>query len=726
MRGLPSFLLSLALVSVLVNKVVLCLEFLNFCSLSTYFWLPSVFFSDLLFLGIVYYGLQCSKHSSLFIILMIAVVFTALVVSVQVTAALGYRKTVPWNLSVWMFAEWDHFRMMMRAKASEAYIQVWMVALLQVIWTFLLTMWLSRRQKPALPHVHVAQRSPRSLTRMSRYIKPTALFLVYLLLVLTVRPDTPYQNLSKTPCFAVPIEILKGVKDYHGHKHHYAVEGATTVQRAPTKVSNITTGFEPLNVVLIFLESVRADIMPFDGSTRWAKRFVPSQVRDDITPFYSNFVTSEDTLYIPLIKTASGLTHKSLLSTLCSMHALPIQGTVEPFYSLYHACLPQLLAQYNYSSIFAQPQTEEFEHQRDLIQRIGYPTFFGKESYENMTQPSDEFRTNHTANYFGYEDNVMLPVLMKWVEQQTGPFFLSYLCGITHDPHNIPSAMDWKSRRYSSDEKVNGYLNTVNYMDHWLKALYADFEKRNLLNSTLFVILGDHGGTFYDRNSDFGAFDVKYEEAMNVGVSFHSKSRRWKQLLEAGRPNVANGNYSSIDVVPTVLEILGIGNESLRDGKHNGSWVDGRSMLHPSGQRLRLSIPNPGYTMVLRDRSFVLVRRLYDTPEAFDVSVDPEQKNPLFIAPGGKVQKGEADLASWGEKAVLFLQYLESDLQVSYGAGQRCQNCTLSLLLSLESLDEWDPEMAVRATYPPFSGDDYDQQWEEEDQNVESEYNNER
>jgi hypothetical protein len=38
---------------------------------------------------------------------------------------------------------------------------------------------------------------------------------------------------------------------------------------------------EPLNVVLNFLESIRADIMPVDGSTPWAQRFVPDPKRVD-------------------------------------------------------------------------------------------------------------------------------------------------------------------------------------------------------------------------------------------------------------------------------------------------------------------------------------------------------------------------------------------------------------------------------------------------------------
>jgi hypothetical protein len=183
--------------------------------------------------------------------------------------------------------------------------------------------------------------------------------------------------------------------------------------------------------------------------------------------------------------------------------------------------------------------------------------------------------------------------------------------------------------------------------------------------------------------------------------------------------------YSSIDVMPTILQVLGIGSSALRNGQYNNSVVDGRSILARSGQRLRLSIPNPGYSMVLRDRSYVLVRRLYDTPEAFDLKVDPLQKHPLYIQPGMSAVAAsntttnvtdEQYLTNWGIKAVSFLEYVDQDLHYSYRIGQRCQNCTLTHLLSLETLDEWSPDMATdRRYHDTMFGDDayyYQEQWD--------------
>jgi hypothetical protein len=749
---LRRLLFCLAGVSVVLNKFALCLDFMNHYSIITYFWLPSVFIYDVAFLGVVYGGFFFRTPCRVLVVLFttILVLFTAIVVAFQVTALVGFHgATIPWNLSFWAIMEWAHFKILVKAKSTEAWLQVWMVALIQVLWTLILTFMFLRIN--FLSSLVVAFRSTDSVdgtrTRNSRNGKrPSArlwcslVLLCYMSLVLTVRPQEPYQKLSQTPCFSVPVEILKGIHDYRMHvkmttKHQHDRSGFQHQQKVLPKTTlddDNKTDFEPLNVIILFMESVRADMMPFDPSTEWARRFVPDpDVWQKITPFYSNYTKYNDTLFIPEIKSASGLTHKSLLSTLCSMHALVIQGTVEPFENLYHECMPQILAQhhYNYTSIFAQPQTENFEHQPELIRKMGFDTFFGKESYDSMTQPSDDFVKRHTANYFGYEDNIMLPILLNWMNQQRQqPFLLSYLCGITHDPHNIPPVINWTIRQYSPDERVNQYLNTVAYMDQWLQQFMSELEKQHLLESSLVVVLGDHGGSFYDRSySNFGAFDIKYEEAMNVGVSFFSRSERWRSMLKQRRANLVDdaqeNYYSSIDVVPTILQVLGIGSSALRNGQYNNSVVDGRSMLAPSGQRLRLSIPNPGYTMVLRDRSYVLIRRLYDTPEAFDLMVDPLQTHPLYIQPGmtavaanmTNATDGEY-LTSWGIKAVTFLEYVDQDLHYSYEIGQRCQNCTLTHLLSLETLDEWSPDMATSRRYhDSMFGDDayyYQEQWD--------------
>lgn len=90
------------------------------------------------------------------------------------------------------------------------------------------------------------------------------------------------------------------------------------------------------------------------------------------------------------------------------------------------------------------------------------------------------------------------------------------------------------------------------------------------MNSTLFVLTGDHGSNFANRNGLFTTANQYNEEMFDVGVTFHTKMRDWQRSS-----NFWSGplkNWSSIDIMPTILDLLGL----------QGSYkADGWSMINP-------------------------------------------------------------------------------------------------------------------------------------------------
>ena len=166
------------------------------------------------------------------------------------------------------------------------------------------------------------------------------------------------------------------------------------------------------------------------------------------------------------------------------------------------------------------------------MENIGFPQFFAQENFDQMYNTTPEFKDIHSTNYFGYDDDVFLKPMMDWVDKQRKketPFFLSYLTGVTHDPYNIPPRQTWYPKTFSNDGSANGYLNGIAYTDDFLRKLMSKFESRGLMDSTLFVFVGDHGGDFADRGPTFKTWSTPFEEAFNVGVSFHTKRQKWTQ-----------------------------------------------------------------------------------------------------------------------------------------------------------------------------------------------------
>jgi arylsulfatase A-like enzyme len=359
------------------------------------------------------------------------------------------------------------------------------------------------------------------------------------------------------------------------------------------------------------------------------------------------------------------------------------------------------------------------------MQKIGYPNIYSHETYTDMYHPTKEFMEDHRANYFGMEDSVHLPAVLDWVDDmknKTDPFFLTYLSGVTHDPYDMPPHWEGRKPQFSKDKKINGYLNAISYTDEFLKNVTQEFDKRNLTENTLFVLMGDHGFTAKQRTGSMTTFDVNFEEAFNVGVTFHTKNKKVAKRLRAAKAHVEKGKWVSIDVIPTILNILNLPNfqpptASNTKSKINSNsttssvplseFADGRSMLQPSGKRLQVSLSNPGDGMVLRDGDRLIVVPVNEVPEIFDMELDPGQLKPIPIDQSGVTDKRIKDHIKWGKKAAAFVDVLKNDILRAYKTGKRCTSvhkaCALELLASLESLDQWEGPSSKTMDQTTFS-----------------------
>ena len=102
--------------------------------------------------------------------------------------------------------------------------------------------------------------------------------MIYILAMFLLRPAA---NFSHTPIISVPYDIFfkGGIHDndetqigqpFTSHETKAQIKNFTQNSSAP-KIGN------PLNVVLIMLETMRYDMMPFDATTEWAKTFIPNE-----------------------------------------------------------------------------------------------------------------------------------------------------------------------------------------------------------------------------------------------------------------------------------------------------------------------------------------------------------------------------------------------------------------------------------------------------------------
>jgi len=714
---------------------------LNMASMENYHWILSIFLSDIIFLAVTYCILYClsmqkSPHgtnaANVFGGALCMLAF--LISSIEIQSLLSFKEAFPWHMMLDFIKQWENSRAFSKAAAKEeGFVPIWTVWGIQI----LLTTTLFKAAKNGL--------TASSRWWMKLNIKKMLgilLILVFLRIQVWIyRPGIPYDHFSHTPLMSVPRDLAPGffalwpVQSSLNTTVHLEEKKMTAQAHDPVLMSHEQGSAVPpiqhdsfsspskknINVVLLILESTRADLMPYANSTSWAKQNGLDKVSaKEVTPFFNNLVNDKYSLHIPHIKGGSGITIKALFNLFCSMHSLSTKLTYEHGSKFYHQCLPQVLKKAGYyHQLFAQSSKIVFDHEDEVIAKSGFNDTYSFESYlkENDVEEYSLKRhipksnktmwvDSHKTNPVTLEDDVFLDPVLRWVDNATasnttptigGPFFLSYLTGVTHWPYRNAPGADWEHKSFVRNRGLNNLLNAVAYEDRFISNVFLEFEKRNLMNSTLFVITGDHGANFLNRHRGFTTVNQYNEEMFDVGVTFHTQNKELAEELNKLSGTVRSKTWATIDIMPTILDLLGL----------QGSYkADGWSMMNPrrDGRRMTYSTSNPGTRMILRDGDFIIVapnkeeKARNTLAEVVDLSKDPDQHNPIFLEQVflnekafDKIDDSERYLVQWGVKARSFLEMFEEDLLEAHRNGQRCySNCSLSLLDSLESLEDWD------------------------------------
>ena len=304
-----------------------------------------------------------------------------------------------------------------------------------------------------------------------------------------------------------------------------------------------TAQTEQKNVVLIHLESVRA------------RSTTPYNPRIDTTPYLNEL--SRQSLMVDNAYTIVPHTSKAITAINCGIdpHLVRKITEAEPG-GVPARCLPELLKEQGYNSVWFSSATEHFEDRRDLVKNFGYAHF---KPVESMDKEGFE-----KSNYFGYEDDIMLEPSRYWLEKHGDrPFMATYL-GVTGH-HDYRPIERYGLEHYAEDSALNHYQNEVRYLDFFVKNVIDQYKALGLYDNTIFVIYGDHG-------EGFGAHDLYqhdntiYQEGLKIPLIIHEPGH----FQEGKRVETLT---DQVDIMPTLLDLLGY--------RITGGDYMGRSLLDP-------------------------------------------------------------------------------------------------------------------------------------------------
>lgn len=268
------------------------------------------------------------------------------------------------------------------------------------------------------------------------------------------------------------------------------------------------------NVVLIFMESMSAQLMGSYGSTQ------------KLTPYL-------DSLYLQSLSFkniySSGIhTNHGIYSTLYSFPVImkrnAMKGTVIPVYS----GLPTVLKDNGYRNLFFMTHESQYDNMNAFLRTNGFDEIYSQENYP----------PGKVVNSFGVQDDFMyqyaLPILNKKAKAGA-PFFTVLLSISNHPPYVIPSYFKPRS------EKIEDQI--VEYADWSIRKFMDEARKQDWFDNTIFVFLADHGKMV-------GTPECEMPQSYNhIPLMIYGK-------------NIAHSVYEGfggqIDVAPTLLELLNV------------------------------------------------------------------------------------------------------------------------------------------------------------------------
>jgi arylsulfatase A-like enzyme len=168
--------------------------------------------------------------------------------------------------------------------------------------------------------------------------------------------------------------------------------------------------------------------------------------------------------------------------------------------------------------------------------------------------------------------------------------------------------------------------------DQALEKVLAHLEERGLADSTLVVVIGDHGESFGEHGG--WAHDNIYDQCLRVPLMFIN-------------PRLFHGEVyrqigSSVDVAPTIFDILG--------QKLPGAW-QGRSLFsaNRTGRAYSFS-PFSGYMFGIREGDYAcLFNASREKYEIYNMVSDPYQKKNLASQQPKIASQATERLAGWAQ-----------------------------------------------------------------------------
>lgn len=229
----------------------------------------------------------------------------------------------------------------------------------------------------------------------------------------------------------------------------------------------------------------------------------------------------------------------------------------------------------------------------------------------------------------GVDDTCTMDALRQWVgEPSPRPFFAMLWTINTHLPYFPPKP---EVAFGVPNQSLNRYLNALRHDDAVIGTLLHFLEENRLAESTLVVVVGDHGESFGQHGHVSHGSKI-YDEDVHVPLLLIQPGRFHGEKIDT--------IGGLIDVAPTILDILGL--------PPPPAW-QGRSLFRGDRpERTYFFAPHSNYYLGFREGDLYYIDNVWQNRfEVYDMAMDPRQTRDLAKAMPDRVRLAKQRLAAW-------------------------------------------------------------------------------
>jgi glucan phosphoethanolaminetransferase (alkaline phosphatase superfamily) len=316
-------------------------------------------------------------------------------------------------------------------------------------------------------------------------------------------------------------------------------------------IASVSPQAKRYNVLIILIESMRADTLTSLGGTRVVMPNLEQLAADSLL----------------LTRGYAQATHSNYADPTVPSSQHPLRS---PRFQQYptdipypHVLLWDLLQPLGYSSAIISSQNEKWGGMLNFLQTPALTHLFHAETFHDNYAPADEGFAKWSEQFkrSGKIDDVdTVNELIRFTRETPKPFVTYTVLENSHFPYRFPEpgtfqpsdvGFNYTFANFPRDKipiAKNRYHNALHYMDEQLGRLFTALRDENLWDDTILVIAGDTGQAFFEH--DFaGHGRTPYEELIHIPIVVHAPGLK---------PQVSSRVSQGADIAPTVLSLLGL------------------------------------------------------------------------------------------------------------------------------------------------------------------------